>query len=103
MGTGQSPEAADALNRMLDRYQERIQYYSKASRDNKRAYKTARYLTVVLGALVTLLSSLSSAYFIRGTWLETGFDILTPSWRPVWPSWAASPRTFSGAPRGPTW
>jgi hypothetical protein len=78
MGTGQATEAADALKRMLDRYQERIKYYSKASQNNKRAYKTARYLTVVLGALVTLLASLSSAYFIRGTWLETGFDILTP-------------------------
>jgi hypothetical protein len=33
---------------------------------------------VVLGALVTLLASLSSAYFIRGTWLEIGFNILTP-------------------------
>jgi len=63
---------------MLDRYQERIKYYAKASQHNKRAYKTARYLAVVLGALVTLLASLSSAYFIRGTWLETGFDILTP-------------------------
>ena len=64
--------------RLLDRYQERIQYYSKASQNNKRAYKTARYLTVVLGALVTLLASLSSAFFVRGTWLEIGFDVLTP-------------------------
>jgi hypothetical protein len=63
---------------LLDRYQELIQYYSKASQNNKRAYQTARYLTVALGALVTLLASLSSAYFVRGTWLETGFDILTP-------------------------
>jgi hypothetical protein len=78
MGTGPPAEAADALKRMLDRYQERIKYYSKASQNNKRAYKTARYLTVVLGALVTLLASLSSAYFVRGTWVETGFDILTP-------------------------
>ena len=78
MGTGQSTEAADAQKRMLDRYQERIKYYSKASQNNKRAYKTARYLTVVLGALVTLLASLSSAFFVRGTWLETGLDVLTP-------------------------
>jgi len=63
---------------LLDRYQERIRYYSKASQNNRRAYKTARYLTVTLGALVTLLASLSSAYFVRGTWLETGFDVLTP-------------------------
>jgi hypothetical protein len=63
---------------LLDRYQERIQYYSKASQHNKRAYKTARYLTVVLGALVTVLASLSSAYFVRGTWIETGLDVLTP-------------------------
>jgi hypothetical protein len=71
-------ETADARKRVLDRYQERIQYYAKASENNKRAYKTARYLTVVLGALVTLLASLSSAYFVRGTWLETGLDVLTP-------------------------
>jgi len=64
--------------RLLDRYRERIEYYSRASQNNKRAYKTARYLTVVLGALVTLLASLSSAYFVRGTWLETGFNVLTP-------------------------
>ena len=63
---------------LLERYRERIEYYSKASQNNKRAYQTARYLTVVLGALVTLLASLSSAYFVRGTWMETGFDILTP-------------------------
>jgi len=78
MGTGQPSEAADARKRVLDRYQERIAYYWKASRDNQRAYKTTRYLTVVLGAVVTLLSSLSSAYFVRGTWLETGFAVLTP-------------------------
>jgi Protein of unknown function (DUF4231) len=69
---------ANMGTRLLDRYQERIQYYYKASQNNKRAYKTARYLTVVLGALVTLLASLSSAYFVRGTWLETGFYVLTP-------------------------
>ena len=69
---------AKMVSGLLSRYQERIQYYSKASQNNRRAYKTARYLTVVLGALVTLLASLSSAYFVRGTWLETGFDILTP-------------------------
>jgi Protein of unknown function (DUF4231) len=63
---------------LLDRYQERIRYYSKASQNNRRAYKTTRYLTVVLGALVTLLASFSSAYFVRGTWLETGFAVLTP-------------------------
>ena len=65
-------------SRLLDRYQERIQFYTKASQNNRRAYKTARYLTVVLGALVTLLASLSSAFFVRGTWLEIGFDVLTP-------------------------
>jgi hypothetical protein len=63
---------------LLERYQERIQYYSKASQHNRRAYKTARYLTVVLGALVTVLASLSSAYFVRGTWVETGLNVLTP-------------------------
>jgi hypothetical protein len=78
MAAAQSTEAADAQKRMLERYQERIRYYSKAGQNNKRAYKTARYLTVVLGALVTVLASLSSAYFVRGTWIETGLDVLTP-------------------------
>lgn len=46
------------------RYKEAIAYYWKASQTNKQTYKTTRVLTVVLGALVTLIASLSSSEFI---------------------------------------
>ena len=51
---------------LLDRYQERIQYYSKASQHNKRAYKTARYLIVVLGGLVTAVGVTLLCVFRQG-------------------------------------
>ncbi len=61
------------------RYEDAIAYYWNASRNNKRAYKLTRILTLVLGALVTLASSLSSASFITGNtvWDRT-FAIGTP-------------------------
>jgi len=46
------------------RHKEAIAYYWKASQTNKQTYKTTRVLTVVLGALVTLIASLSSSEFI---------------------------------------
>ena len=46
------------------RYKEAIAYYWKASQTNKQTYKTTRVLTVVLGAMVTLIASLSSSEFI---------------------------------------
>jgi hypothetical protein len=64
---------------VLARCEENIAYYRTAARHNKRAYKVMRYLTVVLGALVTLLSSLSSAGFVQqDRRLEIAFDVLTP-------------------------
>jgi len=75
---GAAASAADAQQRVLARYHERIQYYWKAGRGNKRAYKATRYLTVVLGALVTLISSLSSANLAKGTWIATALAVLTP-------------------------
>jgi hypothetical protein len=81
MGTGQATapalDAMDARKRVLDRYEERIGYYWKASQYNKRLYKTVRYLLILLGALVTLISSMSAASFIKGT-TATVFAILTP-------------------------
>ena len=69
----------DAQRLVLKRYDERIAYYWKASEYNKRSYKTIRYLTVVLGALVTLIASLSAANFIQTTkWVATTFAVLTP-------------------------
>ena len=80
---GMSQAVAPALSSpdykkvVLDRYDERIAYYWKASQSNKRSYKRTRYLMVVLGALVTLVASLSSAEFIKGG-LKVVFAILTP-------------------------
>jgi hypothetical protein len=62
-----------------ERYKAAIAYYWKASRNNKRWYKLTRILTIVLGATVTLIASLSSAKFVTGdpTW-ERFFALGTP-------------------------
>ena len=72
-----APDVPDVNRYVLERYSKRAACYWQASRHNKRAYKVMRYLTVILGALVTLLSSLSSADFVQGS-LEVGFAVLTP-------------------------
>jgi len=81
MGTGQAPgidsNAEDAKKQILMRYEERIAYYWKASKYNKRYYKITRYLVIILGAGVTLISSLASANFIKGG-LTIVFQIVTP-------------------------
>jgi hypothetical protein len=80
---GMSQAVAPALSNpdfkkiVLDRYADSIAYYWKMSRYNKRSYKLTRYLMIVLGALVTLVSSLYSADFIKGGW-KVGFAVLTP-------------------------
>jgi len=61
-----------------DRYQKAIQYYWAASRTNKSWYKITRSLTVIFGALVTLIASLASSSEINGTPVETIFTLGTP-------------------------
>lgn len=64
---------------ILQRYNTAIEYYWKASRHNKRAYKLTRSLTVILGAIVTVVTSLSSAEFIASNQLwDTAFAIAAP-------------------------
>jgi len=46
------------------RYNEAIGYYWQASTTNKRWYKITRSLTVIIGALVTLISALASSKII---------------------------------------
>jgi hypothetical protein len=79
---GSAPSAAsapEAVKFVLDRFEERINYYWKKSQYNKRSYKTTRYLLIVLGAVVTLISSLSSADFIKASNVAAvGFAVLTP-------------------------
>ncbi|MCP4268206.1 MAG: DUF4231 domain-containing protein [Candidatus Brocadiaceae bacterium] len=61
------PTDSKDMNKYVeDRYNEAINYYWKVSRHNKRAYKLTRSLTLVLGALVTLIASISSAKFVSG-------------------------------------
>ena len=72
-------DRASARQYVLDRYAQRIQYYWDSSQSNKRHYKATRYLTVVLGATVTLIASLSSADFVKSVgWLSVFFAVGTP-------------------------
>ena len=50
---------------ILKKYEDRILYYWKASRSNKNGYRRVRFWTVVLGSLVTLVSSISAAEFVQ--------------------------------------
>lgn len=81
MGTAPAPtisaNAESYKKQVLERYDKRIAYYWKASQYNKRSYKATRYLLIILGALVTLVSSLTSANFIKGS-LSIVFAIVTP-------------------------
>ena len=64
---------------ILKKYNDRINYYWKASRNNKNSYKRVRFWTVVLGSLVTLVSSLSAAAFFQNPeWVKNLFSIATP-------------------------
>ena len=82
--TAQQHEDVDAAIRARDdyiqaRYHNAINYYWQASRNNKRWYKITRSLTVVVGALVTLIASLSSSTIISDTpWLQDVFALATP-------------------------
>lgn len=62
-----------------DRYRDAIDYYWKASRNNKMWYKATRSLTVIFGALVTLIASLASSKYFDGIpTLELLFALGTP-------------------------
>lgn len=64
---------------VLDKYQGSIRYYWSASKKNKNSYKNSRSLTIILGALVTLISSISTASFIEDNQtLNVVFSVLTP-------------------------
>jgi hypothetical protein len=72
-------EAGGSRDVVLERYRGAIQYYWNSSGSNKRWYKVTRYLAIVLGALVTLISALSSASFVTDTrWVKGAFGLGTP-------------------------
>ncbi len=62
-----------------ERYKSAIQYYWAASKANKQWYKITRSLTVIVGALVTLIASLSSSTLIEGVPIvEMTFALAAP-------------------------
>ena len=64
---------------VCETYAKRIDYYWKASRLNKKNFKRYRYWTTILGALVTLIASLTTSSFITSSLiLETLFTVATP-------------------------
>jgi hypothetical protein len=63
---------------VLDKYQEKIDYYWGASSSNKRAYRSFRTWSIILGAAVTLISSLSAAQFFQAEAIRIAFAIATP-------------------------
>jgi hypothetical protein len=62
-----------------ERYKSQIDYYWGKSKSNKNMYKQSRSWIIALGALVTLISSLSTADFIQSHegW-RIGFAVATP-------------------------
>ena len=58
----------EAREYVLRRYDGAIRYYWSAAATNKRWYKWTRYLTVVLGACVTLLATVASSTVLTGVW-----------------------------------
>ena len=66
----------DDLDKYIqDRYKNAIGYYLESSKTNKQWYKITRSLTVIFGALVTLIASLSSSRFIVGSAVEELFAL----------------------------
>jgi hypothetical protein len=62
-----------------DRYKCAISYYWRGSKNNKRWYKATRSLTVILGAIVTLIASLASSELIKDfPILNLSFSLGTP-------------------------
>jgi hypothetical protein len=63
---------------VLQQYKSRIDYYWKASRANKNGYKYSRYLIIIFGSLVTLITSLTASSVIESMGLSGFLHILAP-------------------------
>ena len=64
---------------VLNQYKSKIEYYWGASRSNKNAFKRYRTWTIILGSLVTLVSSIAAAEFLQEpVWLKNVFSVATP-------------------------
>jgi len=64
---------------VLNQYKSKIDYYWASSSSNKKAYKRYRTWTIVLGSLVTLISSIAAAEFLQEPeWVKNLFAVATP-------------------------
>ena len=78
MADSEQAKAVD-LQYVLKQYESKISYYWAASSSNKKAYKRFRTWSIILGALVTFVSSISAAEFVQSVnWLRITFAIATP-------------------------
>lgn len=65
---------------VINQYKHKIDYYWAASRSNKNAFKRYRTWTIILGSLVTLVSSISAAeFFQEPEWVKNIFSVATPA------------------------
>jgi len=74
-------EQSKAINEKYieERYNDQIGYYWKKSTSNKKMYKQSRFWVITLGALVTIISSISAADFIQmNEGLRILFAVATP-------------------------
>jgi len=69
----------EAKGYLISRHESIAGYYRNSSKNNKRNYLWSRYLTIFLGAVVTLVASLASAEFITSVMFwDRVFAIATP-------------------------
>lgn len=68
-----------AREKVIERYENQIAYYWKRGKSHKQRFTAGRALTIILGAAVTLLATLTSAEFVTrsDTW-DTILRIATP-------------------------
>lgn len=78
------PDVADGKIDDIDKhvfmaYHNQIKYYREKAGYNKKSYKSYRFLTILLGAVVTLIASLTTSDIIQyNKWIEGIFTIATP-------------------------
>lgn len=78
------PDVADGKIKNLDKhvyevYDGQIKYYRKKAVSNRLSYKSYRFFTIFLGAVVTLIASLSTSDIIQSVeWVGSLFAIATP-------------------------
>jgi hypothetical protein len=82
-------------------YDERAEYYLHEMEQHKKRHDSARTWIIILGAIVTLISSLTTAEFITNTqYLSAIFTIATPILAAAWTILSGLSQSFQW---GETW